>query len=374
MVPVMPAMAYSVPTQDASYLAPAVPQATAAAAAAATSSYLADSRSPSRSRSRSRSHRRHSRHSRRHGHSSSSSRSRSRSRGHRHSHRHRRHRHSRSSSSSRSRSRSWSSSSSSSSSRSPSSRRSRRSSRVRLSDSVTRRGRRGRSPEAVLEDGTKVLFVGGVSSDMTGDDLRTAFGAYGTVSKVELKETFAYVFMASGGTRAHDEMNGARVGPLQHRIRVEWARSVARGRAEATSPNTTLYVADYDPRMTRDEVTGMFSRFGTIVRVCMCNKFTFIEFERLEDATRAYTEMQGTQCGARTLTVQYARPEPRRDSVPAPVPVSAPVSVPAAAEPVPDPSLAAGTAAVATSAADASAPRSRSPSGSRSPSPAPRAD
>lgn len=225
----------------------------------------------------------------------------------------------------------------------------------------------------MLEDGTKVLFVGGVSADMTGDDLRTAFGAYGTVSKVELKETFAYVFMASGGTRAHDEMNGARVGPLQHRIRVEWARSVARGRAEATSPNTTLYVADYDPRMTRDEVTGMFSRFGTIVRVCMCNKFTFIEFEKLDDATRAYTEMQGTQCGARTLTVQYARPEPRRDSAPIPVPVSvpapAPVSMPAvAADPVPE-----ASAVPAVAAADAPA-RSRSPSASRSPSPVPHAD
>ena len=117
--------------------------------------------------------------------------------------------------------------------------------------------------------------------------------------------------------------------------------------------------------MTRDEVTGMFSRFGTIVRVCMCNKFTFIEFEKLDDATRAYTEMQGTQCGARTLTVQYARPEPRRDSASVPV-AAAPVAVAPAAESVPEPSLAMGTA-------DASA-RSRSPSGSRSPSPVPRAD
>ena len=248
---------------------------------------------------------------------------------------------------------------------------------MRLSDAVTRRGRRGHSPEAVLEDGTKVLFVGGVSADMTSDDLRAAFGAYGAVSKVELKETFAYVFMASGGTRAHDEMNGARVGPLQHRIRVEWARSVARGRAEATAPNTTLYVADYDPRMTRDEVSGMFARFGTIVRVCMCNKFTFIEFERLEDATRAYTEMQGTQCGARTLTVQYARPEPRRDSavsssvssasVPAPAPAAG-----AAGDPVTAP---VSTTATTTTSTDAPV-HSRSPSrsASRSPSPIPHAD
>jgi len=124
--------------------------------------------------------------------------------------------------------------------------------------------------------------------------------------------------MATGGTRAHDEMDGATVGAAQRRIRVEWARNVARGRTEGTTPNTTLYVADYDPHTTPEELRATFEQFGKVVRVSPCKKFTFIEFEKMEDAEKAHQGMQNKTQGARTLTVQYARPEPHRSVAPPP--------------------------------------------------------
>jgi len=120
--------------------------------------------------------------------------------------------------------------------------------------------------------------------------------------------------MSTGGTRAHDEMDGASVGAAKRRIRVEWARNVAHGRGEATSPNTTLYVADYDPQTSVEDLRSMFEAFGKVIRVTLCKKFTFIEFEKMEDAQKAHDEMQDKMCGTRTLTVQYARPEPHRAS------------------------------------------------------------
>jgi len=261
----------------------------------------------SRSHSRSRSYHRHSHYSHHHGRSRSRSRSRSRHRSHsRHHHRH----HSRSSSS-HSRSRSPSSSSASSPSRSPSSHRSHRSGRNYNADRRKER-HHGHSPEAVLPDGTKVLFVGGLSPDVTQEDLRTAFGVHGIVDKVELKESFAYVYMKTGGTEAHKELNGSRLGASHRRIRVEWARFVAHGQSGPTSPNKTLYVADYDPRTTPDELRALFEVFGKVVRVSPCKKFTFIEFENLEDSIRAISEMRNKTVGTRSLTVQYALPEPRR--------------------------------------------------------------
>ena len=112
------------------------------------------------------------------------------------------------------------------------------------------------------------------------------------MSKVELKDSFAYVYMTAGGTRAHDEMDGTRLGSSQRRIRVEWARNVAHGRNEPSSPNSTLYVADYDSRMHPDELRALFEEHGKVIRISPCKKFTFIEFEKLDDAIRAHDEMQ----------------------------------------------------------------------------------
>jgi len=173
-----------------------------------------------------------------------------------------------------------------------------------------------------------VLFVGGISSDTTQDEIRKAFCVYGTVSKVEIKDSFAYVYMTSGGTRAHDEMDGTRLGSGQRRIRVEWARNVAHGRSEPSTPNSTLYVADYDPRMHPDELRALFEEYGKVVRISPCKKFTFVEFEKLEDAIRAHNEMPNKTVGSRTLTVQYARPEPHRNSVLPPADASAAPAAP----------------------------------------------
>jgi len=168
----------------------------------------------------------------------------------------------------------------------------------------------------VLPDGTKVLFVGDVTADITQEELRSAFSVHGTVSKVELKDNFAYVYMTSGGTRAHDEMSGTCVGASRRRIRVEWARNIAHGRTEPTSPNRTLYVSDYDTHTTLEDLRAMFEPHGKIVRISPCKKFTFIEYEKLEDSVRAHDALQGTMVGTRTMTIQYALPDHRKASAP----------------------------------------------------------
>lgn len=64
---------------------------------------------------------------------------------------------------------------------------------------------------------SKNIYVGNLSFDSTEDDLRTAFGQYGTVTSVSVitdRETgrsrgFGFVEMADGGDEAIAAMNGA---------------------------------------------------------------------------------------------------------------------------------------------------------------------
>jgi len=218
----------------------------------------------------------------------------------------------------------------------------------------------------VLPDGTKALFVGGLTPDVTQEEIKNAFSAHGTVSKVELKESFAYVYMTSGGTVAHDKMNDTRLGASQRRIRVEWARSIAHGRNEPKTPNTTLYIADYDPELTPDDLTTMFKAYGNIVRITPCKKFTFIQFEKIEDAIRAHDELQNKTIGTRTITVQYALPEPhRKATAESSTTATASTTTSSSSGTTTDPAPSSTTTATTTSSSDStSAPASSSSSDS----------
>lgn len=86
--------------------------------------------------------------------------------------------------------------------------------------------------------------------------------------------------------------------------------------------NSKLYVGNLPYSITDQELSDLFSQFGTVVSATIITDrgsgrskgFGFVEFEKEEDAQKAIEEMHGKEHSGRNLTVNVARPkEPRRD-------------------------------------------------------------
>ncbi len=85
--------------------------------------------------------------------------------------------------------------------------------------------------------------------------------------------------------------------------------------------NKKLYVGSLPYSVTEDELRDLFSQFGDIESVrIITDKFTgqskgfgFVEMATAEGAQQAVEGMNGKQLGGRTLIVNDARPEQKRE-------------------------------------------------------------
>ncbi len=85
--------------------------------------------------------------------------------------------------------------------------------------------------------------------------------------------------------------------------------------------NKKLYVGSLPYSITEDELRDLFSQFGEIESVrIITDKFTgqskgfgFVEMANPDDAAKAVEGMNGKQLGGRTLIVNDARPEQKRE-------------------------------------------------------------
>ncbi len=85
--------------------------------------------------------------------------------------------------------------------------------------------------------------------------------------------------------------------------------------------NKKLYVGSLPYSTTEDELRGLFEEFGAVESVrIITDKFTgmskgfgFVEMENGDDAKKAVDGMNSKQLNGRTLIVNDARPEQRRE-------------------------------------------------------------
>lgn len=91
--------------------------------------------------------------------------------------------------------------------------------------------------------------------------------------------------------------------------------------SQTMQKNKKLYVGSLPYSVTEDELRNIFAGFGTVesARV-ITDKFTgqskgfgFVEMASADDALRAIEGVNGKQFGGRTLIVNEARPEERRE-------------------------------------------------------------
>lgn len=153
-------------------------------------------------------------------------------------------------------------------------------------------------------------------------DVERLFSQYGPVARVDLKRGFAFVFMQQEqhGEAAIRGLDGKALDETRRRpLKVEWARgdgAIKRRederRRRATDPSETLFVVNFDPVNTTRQLLDLhFSRFGSIVRLDLQQRFAFIQFEQVSHATAALQALNGMLLGDRYLIVEYTiRNEP----------------------------------------------------------------
>eukprot|EP00002_Diphylleia_rotans_P034504 TRINITY_DN7417_c0_g1_i1.p1 TRINITY_DN7417_c0_g1~~TRINITY_DN7417_c0_g1_i1.p1 ORF type:complete len:183 (+),score=33.24 TRINITY_DN7417_c0_g1_i1:43-591(+) len=161
------------------------------------------------------------------------------------------------------------------------------------------------------------VYVSGYDpAEITNDDLRRLFEKYGEVLRVDYKGTFSFVIMRNGHEEAIEALDRSEIGAARQLLEVNLAhpntitriREQERLERAENDPNETLFIVNYDVSTTNeDTIRALFSRFGNIRRVEMKAKFCFLVYERLDDAVRAKTEMDGYKMIQSTMKYIYEK-------------------------------------------------------------------
>lgn len=209
------------------------------------------------------------------------------------------------------------------------------------------------------------LFIGNLSSDVTDEQLRTAFSQFGTCSSAKVArdagapKNHGYAFVSfRERPSAEAAIEGLDGQVLNNRpLRVDWAktktnaatRAAALGlpeppvapsvddtrrrsaltleaiRAQTPASNITAYVAGLSPNVTEQQLRNAFAQYGTIyelripesVKTARCDKlYAFVRYVDHESAARAIHDSQdGKDIGGRHVTVHWGRESVRRTPV-----------------------------------------------------------
>ncbi|KAI3431467.1 hypothetical protein D9Q98_004519 [Chlorella vulgaris] len=158
------------------------------------------------------------------------------------------------------------------------------------------------------------VYVGNYEYDASERELERTFDKYGPVDRVEYKSGFCFVHYQDkrDAEDAIHALDGKEWGRLRRRLRVEFAKNDAnvrereKARRNSAEPNRTLFVAGFDPRGVRTrDLEKAFEEFGRLARCEIKKTFSFVEFEKIEDAKEACEQLHGTRINGREITVEY---------------------------------------------------------------------
>lgn len=113
--------------------------------------------------------------------------------------------------------------------------------------------------------------------------------------------------------RALDRTEFGRKG---RRLHVEWTKQEQRGRKSASSrrsanlkPSRTLFVINFPYHTKERDLERHFDLYGKILNVRMRRNFAFVQYESLEDATKALDATNMSKMSDRVISVEYASRE-----------------------------------------------------------------
>ncbi|KAK3143165.1 hypothetical protein QOZ80_4BG0359290 [Eleusine coracana subsp. coracana] len=159
------------------------------------------------------------------------------------------------------------------------------------------------------------VFVGNLDYDTRHSELDHLFYRYGRIERIDMKSGFAFVYFEDerDGDDAIRALDGYPFGPGRRRLSVEWSRGDRAARRDGgkpaanTKPTKTLFVINFDPTMTREgDIQRHFGPFGRISNIRIRRNFAFVQFETLEEATKALEGTHATMLLDRVISVEYA--------------------------------------------------------------------
>ncbi|KAF5179212.1 Serine/arginine-rich splicing factor RS40 [Thalictrum thalictroides] len=158
------------------------------------------------------------------------------------------------------------------------------------------------------------IFCGNFEFDTRQSDLERLFSKYGRVERVDMKSGFAFISMdderdAQDAIRGLDRIEFGRQG---RRLRVDWTKQERGGRRSGGSsgnskPTKTLFVINFDPMTTRArDLEKHFDPYGKILSIRIRRNFAFVQYDLLEDATKALEATNMSKLMDEVVSVEYA--------------------------------------------------------------------
>ncbi|XP_065670109.1 RNA-binding protein spenito [Hydra vulgaris] len=157
---------------------------------------------------------------------------------------------------------------------------------------------------------TRTLFVGNLDQGITKDELMRIFEHWGAIDDIDVKRPPngipAYAFIKylelEAAASAKNQMFGKEInGRL---IKVGYGK---------TQPSTRLWIGGLGHWCSSDLLNREFDRFGALRKIeyVKGSRHAFVEFESIDAASAAHTEMRGFPLGGpdRKIKIDYAEPD-----------------------------------------------------------------
>ena len=192
---------------------------------------------------------------------------------------------------------------------------------------------RGRPPRESNGEPSLKLFIGGISTECTDDDLRDAFSAHGEVTGAFIPKDengqnkgIAFVSFSSiyEALAAKDTLSGTEL--AGETIRIDFAQVKDRAPKAANNPPASkLFVGGVSLECNEMMLREFFAECGELANVYMpknesgVNKgFAYVTFSSVEEATTAVDTLNGKQCAGSAIRLDYAeaRERPPRQARP----------------------------------------------------------
>jgi len=144
------------------------------------------------------------------------------------------------------------------------------------------------------------IFIGNLSDQTTGQDLRELFEEHGTVVEADAVDgkNFGFVHMEKEDERkaAIEALNGHNL----HGRDISVEASKSRG----GNKRTKIFIGNLHKDTTAAEIRELFEAHGKVTEADVLGNFSFVHMESEEDARRAIESLDGTELHGLRLRVQ----------------------------------------------------------------------
>ena len=147
------------------------------------------------------------------------------------------------------------------------------------------------------------IFVGGVSSSVTNEDLRGLFEKFGKVNECDVLKNYAFVHMEREG-EANKAINGLHKKDFKgSTLTVEYATSKIRNA-------TKIYVGNVSSKATTSDIKALFEKYGRVVECDIVKNYAFVHMAKERDAMDAIEHLNNHPLEDQKLFVTISKSNP----------------------------------------------------------------